>query len=358
MNNVSQDVEQTFQYYEGEHSGAYIFLTDNTTTKNVEMNQVKLNIYEGPLVKEVHQYFNDWISQVIRIYEDVNRLLGPIPIDDDIGKEVITKFRSGISNGGIFYTDSNGREMIKRTQMGNKKLQTYKEENVPIYYPVNGRLVLEEEGKGARMAVLNDRAQGGSSTEEGALELMLHRRLLRDDNLGVGEALNETENGRGLVTRGKLYMILNSGYKEPAVEERLTQQEIHLPIWLFFSRPFDQQRKGIEVRSLEPFMSYETLLPLKYLVDCLESAPIIFDLQPFLVSLKDEEILETTLDGNMLLKDMKRFKFQKGGEPTDKLEYYTTKHKPVEEKLKYKEQSLEITLSPMQIRTFRVKHSD
>uniref|UniRef100_A0A905ATF6 Alpha-mannosidase n=1 Tax=Glossina morsitans morsitans TaxID=37546 RepID=A0A905ATF6_GLOMM len=371
----NSDVEQTFQYYGGKHSGAYIFVMDSTTAENVEVNQVKLNIYEGPLVKEVHQHFNDWISQVIRIYEDVNRvefewLLGPIPIADDIGKEVITKFRSGISNGGIFYTDSNGREMIKRTQMGNKKLQTYKEENIPsIYYPVNGRLVLEEEGKGARMAVLNDRAQGGSSTEEGALELMLHRRLLSDDNLGVGEALNEIENGRGLVARGKLYMILNSGYKEPAIEERLTQQEIHLPPWLFFSRPFanissavnanfSSLPEGIEVLSLEPFMSYETLLRLEYLVDCLESAPITFDLQPLLVSLKAEEILETTLDGNMLLKDMKRFKFQKGGEPTDKLEYYTTKHKPVEEKLEYKEQSLEITMNPMQIRTFRVKHSN
>ncbi|KAI9577087.1 hypothetical protein GQX74_011167 [Glossina fuscipes] len=282
MNNISQNVEQTFQYYEGEHSGAYVFPTDNTKIKNVDMNQVKLNIYEGALVKELYQYF----------------MIG---------------YRSGISNDGIFYTDSNGREMIKRTQVGSKKRQTYEEKNVPsIYYPVNGRLILE--GNGARMAVLNDRAQRGSSTEEGALELMLHRRLLRDDNLGVGEALNKIENGHGLVVRGKLYMILNSGRPFANIRRAVNANFSSLP-------------EGIEVLSLELFMSTEILLHLEHLVDSLESAPITFDLKLFLMSLKAEEIHETTLNGNVLLKDMKRFKFPKGGEPTDKVEYYTTKHK-------------------------------
>uniref|UniRef100_A0A1B0AWT9 Uncharacterized protein n=1 Tax=Glossina palpalis gambiensis TaxID=67801 RepID=A0A1B0AWT9_9MUSC len=58
-------------------------------------------------------------------------------------------------------------------------------------------------------------------------------------------------------------------------------------------------------------MSYERLLRLEHQVDCLESAPITFDLKPFLMSLKAEEIHETTLDGNMRLKGMKRFKFHR-----------------------------------------------
>lgn len=44
--------------------------------------------------------------------------------------------------------------------------------------------------------------QGGSSLQDGAVELMVHRRLLYDDAFGVGEALNETDYGQGLIVRG------------------------------------------------------------------------------------------------------------------------------------------------------------
>lgn len=40
------------------------------------------------------------------------------------------------------------------------------------------------------------------------MELMVHRRLLHDDSFGVGEPLNETAFGKGLVVRGKHYLVL------------------------------------------------------------------------------------------------------------------------------------------------------
>ena len=36
---------------------------------------------------------------------------------------------------------------------------------------------------------------------------MLHRRVLRDDNKGVREALNETQNGHGLIAKGKHWLF-------------------------------------------------------------------------------------------------------------------------------------------------------
>lgn len=48
---------------------------------------------------------------------------------------------------------------------------------------------------------MNDRSQGGASLANGAVELMQNRRVYHDDDRGVGEALNETnEYGTGIVT--------------------------------------------------------------------------------------------------------------------------------------------------------------
>jgi lysosomal alpha-mannosidase len=61
--------------------------------------------------------------------------------------------------------------------------------------------------------------------------------LLHDDAFGVGEALNETAYGKGLIARGKHYLIFGKKTDEhPTLEgrERLLQNRVLLPNWLFF----------------------------------------------------------------------------------------------------------------------------
>ena len=57
--------------------------------------------------------------------------------------------------------------------------------------------------------VLTDRSQGGSSIDDGWGELMVHRRCLKDDYYGVGEALNEMAYGEGLGARGELTLFIH-----------------------------------------------------------------------------------------------------------------------------------------------------
>ena len=45
------------------------------------------------------------------------------------------------------------------------------------------------------MTILTDRSQGGTSLQDGSIELMVHRRTVKDDSRGVDEPLNETDVG-------------------------------------------------------------------------------------------------------------------------------------------------------------------
>jgi lysosomal alpha-mannosidase len=54
---------------------------------------------------------------------------------------------------------------------------------------------------------MNDRSQGGSVIQEGTIELMQNRRLYFDDDRGVGEALNETDEYGNGITVHNVYHI-------------------------------------------------------------------------------------------------------------------------------------------------------
>lgn len=150
------------------------------------------------------------------------------------GVEVITRFSSDLNSNATFYTDSNGREMIKRVRNYRETYNYTDEEPVSgNYYPVTSRIAIRDTEENVELALLNDRAQGGSSLKDGEVELMvssgrliihvsikvvwvlftplviqLHRRLLNDDAFGVGEALKEDEFGHGVIARGQVYLVL------------------------------------------------------------------------------------------------------------------------------------------------------
>lgn len=85
-----------------------------------------------------------------------------------------------------------------------------------------------------QFTLLNDRSQGGSSLSDGQLELMLHRRTMYDDFLGVEEALNERVNGQhGLVVKGIVSMLFDTVTQSAHLHRDLAHQIYNKPLVTF-----------------------------------------------------------------------------------------------------------------------------
>jgi lysosomal alpha-mannosidase len=115
------------------------------------------------------------------------------------------------------------------------------------YFPCNAAAAIRDEH--AQLTVLVDASQGVASLRDGELELMVHRRVLKDDGRGVGEPLDETEFttpytneyknhgehlGAGLVIRGTHTLFLTTP-SSAAAHWRPRADRVFAPPLLAFS---------------------------------------------------------------------------------------------------------------------------
>lgn len=376
---VDLPIQQSYLWYgssdgglDSQPSGAYIF-RPNGAPPTVVSRSVPLKVMRGPLVDEVHQQFSPWIYQVTRLYKDkdhaeVEFTIGPIPVDDSVGKEVITRMTANMVTNKVFYTDSSGRDFLKR-------VRDYREDwslsvNQPEagnYYPIN--LGIFTTDKKSEFSVLVDRATGGSSIKDGQVELMLHRRMIFDDGRGVGEALDETtcvENTcEGLTVRGNYYMSIDL-LGDGAQWRRTTGQEIYSPLLLAFTHekletwtashltkgtvmePNYSLPLNVAVITLQELDDGSVLLRLAHLYEAGEDAKYStlakVELQKMFRGKKIKEIRETNLSTNQEKSEMKTLKWKVKGDNGD--ETAPLRGGPVDNS------TLVVELGPMEIRTF------
>ena len=129
--------------------------------------------------------------------------VGPIPIQDGLGKEVsvavVSDVGPSINNEGCdFRTDSNGRDNVCRRRDWNPWHGPIAEPIAGNFYPVTTAMSLDPDEVGSTLGLATDRAQGGASLNTGELELMVHRRILADDGKGVGEVSKGMGASKGL----------------------------------------------------------------------------------------------------------------------------------------------------------------
>lgn len=376
---VDIPIQQSYLWYgssqgdmDPQASGAYIFRPDGSPPVIVSRS-VPLKVTRGPLVDEVYQQFNSWISQVIRIFKDEEHAefeftIGPIPTDDSLGKEVITKITANMVTDKVFYTDSNGRDFLKR-------VRDYREDwplivTQPVagnYYPLN--LGIFTNDSKSELSILVDRATGGASIKDGELELMLHRRMITDDGRGVGEALDETvcvnNTCNGLTVRGKYYLSINQ-LGAGAQWRRTLGQQIYSPILLAFTHENAEEWKAahmtkatvmdpnyslpfnVALITLQELDDGNVLLRLAHPYeageDAIYSALAKVELKKMFAKKMIKIIKEMSLSANQNKSDMKKMTWKVEGDSTN--EPKPIRGAPVDPS------TLIVELGPMEIRTF------
>ncbi|CAF4070475.1 unnamed protein product, partial [Rotaria sordida] len=349
-------------------SGAYIFRPLTPTAVPVSQTR-SITCIKGDNVQTAVIVFNDWASQEISLYDEAESVevewtVGPIPIGDNIGKEIIIRYDTDIASQSKYYTDANGREVLERKRDYRPTWNYTVVETVSgNYYPINSRIWIKDDNR--QFTVLTDRSEGGGSIQNGSIEIMVHRRILNDDSLGVGEALNESAYGQGLVVRGRHFLLVEPPASS-ARYHRIGSQRLYMhPIATFatnlqdyesysaayyqtWSALTDTLPLNVHLLTLDQLGPKDYLIRVEHYFELLEddtfSKPVTFDLQSLFKSIGlISNTVELTLSANLPLSDMRRLNWITGDGQLSEMEIS-------------KERSLtdtNITLNPMQIRTFQ-----
>ena len=106
---------QPFQSSPGQDSGAYTFRPSNSSSVDVAIplsDAVITTVTNGTVTSEARQVFTPWLTQIVRLVHNQRHIefewtVGHLPIDDGIGKEIITRFFvDELMNGDTYWTDS------------------------------------------------------------------------------------------------------------------------------------------------------------------------------------------------------------------------------------------------------------
>lgn len=233
------------------------------------------------------------------------------------------------------------------------------------YYPITSTITIEDDED--ILAALPDRSSGGSSINDGEIELMLHRRLLFDDGIGVEEPLNEISYGVGLVIRGTHWVSLANEKDDVIRWKRRSMLRRYLQTEMFFAptalslsewiSDYPVKSKSALTSDLSDNVNLLTLekaaiesgedgilLRLEHIFEAGEHSTLSqvasVDLENLFVDFAPNSITEMTLGGNLPLDSLQR------------LQWTSAKSSGI---VREPLQGTAVDLQPMEIRTFLLK---
>ncbi|KAJ7531155.1 hypothetical protein O6H91_14G034400 [Diphasiastrum complanatum] len=242
--------------------GAYLFLPQGQATSIVDADGLIL-VTEGPMMQEVSTIPNTAFDHtpVIRSARlfagnSVQSLILEMEYHVELldstfnNKEIITRFKTDINSGKVFYSDLNGFQTIRR--------ETY--DKIPLqgnYYPMPSLAFLQDP-EGRRFSVHSRQAVGVASLNNGFLEMMLDRRLTRDDDRGLGQGVldnHPTNVVFHLLVESNISSLLTGSSSAPRLPSLLSHRvgsQLNYPLHAFLRKPKHLPDAQAEAKSLMP----------------------------------------------------------------------------------------------------------
>ncbi|KAM7305717.1 lysosomal alpha-mannosidase [Ixodes scapularis] len=335
-------LRQSFFCYEAQHSrsarqgtggpsGAFVFNPAFDEPYDLGTHAT-YRVVKGSVVQEIHQVFESWITQVIRLYKgqdliEFEWMVGPIPIESRrsglVGREIVSRFSTNLQNDGVFYTDSNGRTTIERRRPALPKMgsENWKPTS-SSFFPVVSWIYIKDRLRNLQFTVLPDTPEGGTSLHDGQVELMVHRRLVEDDGCGLREPLNDTSTviGRHLVHLGlPAWTSVRNGalrlvYAPVLAYAKAKDQALGATLAAgSFSGLYRELPRSVHLMTLEALSSTRALVRLEHLysgVDSREENDVRVSVTNLLSNNLLEDVAETTLSAHMLLEEVSRLQWR------------------------------------------------
>lgn len=169
-----------------ETAGAYLFLPDQEAVP-LPVGQPAVVLIQGPIISTVSTRLKNILHTVkVKNSPGVDGMgidiINLVDIKLEHNYEFVMRLNTPVKNDNVFYTDLNGFQITKRVRYDKLPIQAN-------YYPIPSQAFIQDEEN--RFSVLSAQPLGGGSLASGQLEIMLDRRLMQDDNRGVGQGVQD-----------------------------------------------------------------------------------------------------------------------------------------------------------------------
>uniref|UniRef100_UPI00398F1BDD alpha-mannosidase 2 isoform X2 n=1 Tax=Pristiophorus japonicus TaxID=55135 RepID=UPI00398F1BDD len=170
-------------------SGAYLFMPNGEAKPYVSSEPPILRISRGPLFSEmvcIYQHFTHTVrlSNVYGIDGLSLEISNIVDIRGEINQEIAMRMTTDVKSNNQFYTDLNDFQMQPRQTLSKLPLQAN-------FYPLTTTAYIQDND--VRLTLHSAQSLGVASLKSGQLEVIMDRRLIQDDNRGLGQGVKDNK---------------------------------------------------------------------------------------------------------------------------------------------------------------------